>query len=92
MGSETHLAALATTALIHSAVAFAGTIRFAGIPSSTCVSSCIDGRSRLQRGEVRTRDFTDISIPRCYLSRMCEEGLLVKLGYGRYRAAALKAA
>ncbi|ESW77998.1 hypothetical protein X770_32585 [Mesorhizobium sp. LSJC269B00] len=41
-----------------------------------------------ERGEVRTRDLTDVGIPRCYLSRMCEEGLLVKVGYGRYRAAA----
>ncbi|WP_343286147.1 type IV toxin-antitoxin system AbiEi family antitoxin domain-containing protein [Mesorhizobium loti] len=41
------------------------------------------------RGEVRTRDFTDIGIPRCYLSRMCEDGLLVKVGYGRYRPTAL---
>ncbi|RJT28296.1 hypothetical protein D3227_34465 [Mesorhizobium waimense] len=44
------------------------------------------------RCEVRTRDLTDIGIPRCYLSRMCGEGLLVKVGYGRYRAAALTAA
>lgn len=44
------------------------------------------------RGEVRTRDLTDIGIPRCYLSKMCEEGLLVKVGYGRYRAALLKVA
>ncbi|RJT32858.1 hypothetical protein D3227_26055 [Mesorhizobium waimense] len=45
-----------------------------------------------ERGEVRTRDLTDIGIPRRYLSRMCEEGLLVKVGYGWYRAGALKAA
>jgi hypothetical protein len=43
-------------------------------------------------GEVRTRELTDIGIPLCYLSKMCEEGLLVKIGYGRYRAALLKAA
>lgn len=43
-------------------------------------------------GEVRTRDLTDIGIPRCYLSKMCEEGLLVKVSYGRYRAALLKVA
>ncbi|RJT28308.1 hypothetical protein D3227_34545 [Mesorhizobium waimense] len=41
-----------------------------------------------ERGEVRTRDLTDIGIPRCYLSRMCEEGLLVKVGHGWYCAAA----
>jgi hypothetical protein len=40
-----------------------------------------------ERSEVRTRDLTNIGIPRCYLSKMCEEGLLVKIGYGRYRAA-----
>jgi hypothetical protein len=45
-----------------------------------------------ERGEVRTRDLTDAGIPRCYLSKMCEEGLLVKVGYGRYRATVLKAA
>lgn len=45
-----------------------------------------------ERGEVRTRDLTAAGIPRCYLSRMCEEGLLVKVGHGRYRAAILKAA
>lgn len=45
-----------------------------------------------ERGEVRTRDLTDIGIPRCYLSKMCEEGLLVKVGYGRYRAVRLKVA
>ncbi len=29
---------------------------------------------------------------RCYLARLCNEGLLVKLGYGRYRAAVPKGA
>ncbi|MBM2709967.1 type IV toxin-antitoxin system AbiEi family antitoxin domain-containing protein [Mesorhizobium caraganae] len=43
-------------------------------------------------GEVRTCDLTTAGIPRCYLSRMCEEGLLVKVGYGRYRAVAVDAA
>ncbi|WP_281406443.1 MULTISPECIES: type IV toxin-antitoxin system AbiEi family antitoxin domain-containing protein [unclassified Mesorhizobium] len=36
---------------------------------------------------VRTRDLTNIGIPRCYLARMCNEGLLIKVGYGAYRAA-----
>ena len=40
-----------------------------------------------ERGEVRTKDLTDIGIPRCYLSRMCQENLIVKVGYGRYRPA-----
>ncbi|TIT20253.1 MAG: hypothetical protein E5W81_02760 [Mesorhizobium sp.] len=45
-----------------------------------------------ERGEVRTRDLINIGIPRCYLPRMCEEWLLVKVRYGRYRAATLKVA
>ncbi|RRH90974.1 hypothetical protein EH240_32620 [Mesorhizobium tamadayense] len=40
-----------------------------------------------ERGVVRTHDPTNIGIPRCYLSRMCNEGLLIKVGYGVYRAA-----
>ncbi|WP_338101634.1 type IV toxin-antitoxin system AbiEi family antitoxin domain-containing protein [Mesorhizobium tianshanense] len=46
----------------------------------------------LEKGEVRTKDLTDIGVPRCYLARMCEEGLLMKAGHGRYRAAVPKAA
>lgn len=45
-----------------------------------------------ERGIVRTRDLTDIGVPRCYLARMCEEGLLIKVGYGQYRAADRQAA
>ncbi|MGE0281405.1 MAG: type IV toxin-antitoxin system AbiEi family antitoxin domain-containing protein [Rhizobiaceae bacterium] len=45
-----------------------------------------------EKGEVRTCDLTDIGIPRCYLSRMCDEGLLIKIGYGIYRAADQEAA
>jgi hypothetical protein len=45
-----------------------------------------------QKGEVRTKDFTGIGILRCYLARMCDEGILVKIGNGRYRAADDKAA
>jgi hypothetical protein len=41
---------------------------------------------------VRTRDLTEVGIPRCYLSRMCKEELLVKVGYGRYRAVVSKVA
>jgi hypothetical protein len=40
-----------------------------------------------ERGVVLTRELTNIGVPRCYLTRMCNEGLLVKIGYGRYRAA-----
>lgn len=45
-----------------------------------------------ERGIVRTRDLTDIGIPRCYLARMCDEGLLIKVSYGIYRATNQKAA
>jgi hypothetical protein len=41
---------------------------------------------------VKTRDLTDIGVPRCYLSKMCDEGLLVKVGYGLYRIADRSAA
>jgi hypothetical protein len=40
-----------------------------------------------ERGVARTRELTDIRVPRSYLARMCKEGLLVKIGYGVYRAA-----
>jgi len=40
-----------------------------------------------ERGFVRTRDLTAIGIPRRYLARMCDEGLLVKVIYGLHRAA-----
>jgi hypothetical protein len=46
----------------------------------------------MERGEVRTRDLTSIGIPRCYLTRMCDEGLLIKVAYGIYRAAEQNAA
>ncbi|MGZ9111036.1 MAG: hypothetical protein ACXW3X_08145 [Rhodoplanes sp.] len=42
---------------------------------------------------MRTRELTAIGIPRCYLTRMCEEeGLLEKVSYGRYRATKRKVA
>jgi hypothetical protein len=44
----------------------------------------------LEMEVVRTKDLTDIGIPRCYLARMRNEGLLVKVGYGHYRAAVRK--
>ena len=46
----------------------------------------------LEKGTVRTRDLTDIGVPRCYLARMCDEGLLIKVGYGLYQAARREAA
>jgi hypothetical protein len=45
-----------------------------------------------ERGVVRTRELTDIGIPRCYLARMCAEELLERVGYGLYRAAKHKTA
>ncbi|BCG73367.1 hypothetical protein MesoLj113a_45250 [Mesorhizobium sp. 113-1-2] len=39
-----------------------------------------------EKSEVRTRELTGIGIPRCYLARICDEGLLIKVGYGIYRA------
>lgn len=45
-----------------------------------------------ERATVKTCDFTAIGIPRHYLAWMCEEGLLVKVGYGVYRAADCEAA
>ncbi len=38
------------------------------------------------------RDLADIGIPRCYLTRMCNEGLLIKVSYGLCRAAEREAA
>jgi hypothetical protein len=46
----------------------------------------------LERGIVRTRDLTAIGVPRCYLAKMCAEGLLEKVGYGRYRLGVQRAA
>lgn len=65
-------------------------IRLAGGPKPTLRERAV--RLALEKGEVRTKDLTDIGVPRCYLARICEEGLLVKVGYGRYRAAVPKAA
>ncbi|MER9017013.1 type IV toxin-antitoxin system AbiEi family antitoxin domain-containing protein [Mesorhizobium sp. M0768] len=65
-------------------------IRLAGGPKPTLRERAVS--LALERGEVRTKDLTEIGVPRCYLARMCEEGLLAKVGYGRYRAASPNAA
>ena len=54
----------------------------------------MNGRSplALEKGEVRTKDLTDIGVHRCYLARMCDEGHFAKVGYGRYRATVPNAA
>lgn len=36
-------------------------------------------------GVVRTKELGAIGIPRCYLARMCEEGLLEKVSYGQLK-------
>jgi len=41
---------------------------------------------------VQTFELTAIGIPRCDLSQMYDEGLLVRVGYGLYRAADKQAA
>jgi hypothetical protein len=46
----------------------------------------------LEKGEVRTKDLTDIGVHRCYLGQMRDEGLFVKVGYGHYRATVPNAA
>ncbi len=60
-------------------------IRLAGGPNPSLRERAVALAEK--HGEVRTKDLTDIGVHRCYLSRMCDEGLLVKTGYGRYRAA-----
>jgi hypothetical protein len=65
-------------------------IRLAGGPKETLRERAVT--LALEKGEVRTKELTDIGVHRCYLTRMCDEGLLVKVGYGRYRAAMPKAA
>ncbi len=45
-----------------------------------------------EREVVRTRDLSEIGVPHCYPARMCDEGRLIKVGYGLYRAARRKVA
>jgi hypothetical protein len=68
----------------------AETLRLAGGPKPSLRDRAVALVS--ERGVVRTRELTKIGVHRCYLARMCEEGLLVKVGYGRYRAAEHNAA
>nr|WP_283418775.1 type IV toxin-antitoxin system AbiEi family antitoxin domain-containing protein [Sphingopyxis sp. Geo48] len=39
-------------------------------------------------GTVRTKDLEAVGVPRQYPPMMCREGLLIRVGYGVYRAAA----
>jgi hypothetical protein len=64
--------------------------RMAGKPKPSLRERAITLAHEL--GTVRTRDFSDIGVPRCYLGRMCDEGLLIKVAYGCYRAAEREAA
>lgn len=65
-------------------------IRLAGGPKLTLRERAVALAS--EKGDVRTKELTDIGVHRCYLARMVDEGLLVKVGYGRYRAAVAIAA
>ncbi|NKL37141.1 hypothetical protein GFL49_25890 [Rhizobium leguminosarum bv. viciae] len=65
-------------------------MRLAGGPKPTLRERAV--ALALEKGEVRTKDLTDIGVHRCYLARMVAEGLLIKAGYGRYRAALQRAA
>lgn len=40
-----------------------------------------------RNGIVRTKDLEAIGVPRQYPPMMCREGLLIRIGYGVYRAA-----
>ena len=48
-----------------------------------------DRALELARGRdfVTTKELQAVGVHRCYLTPMCEEGLLVRVGHGRYRAA-----
>jgi hypothetical protein len=48
-------------------------IRLAGGPKPTLRERAVS--LALEKGEVRTKDLTDIGVPRCYLARICEEGV-----------------
>lgn len=63
-------------------------IRLAGGPRPTIRQIAV--ALALDKGEVRTQDLTKIGVHRCYLSRMCDEGLLVKVRHGVYRAGATR--
>jgi hypothetical protein len=41
-----------------------------------------------RNGTVRTKDLEAVGVPRQYPPMMCREGLLIRVGYGVYRAAA----
>jgi hypothetical protein len=59
------------------------------------VERAAERESRTVTGQIRhfiVEAMEHIGVPRCYLTRMCEEGLLIKVGYGRYRAGRFRAA
>ena len=53
-------------------------IRLAGGPKPSLRQRAVALAQEL--GVVRTKELTNIGIPRCYLARMCDEGLLTKEG------------
>jgi len=44
------------------------------------------------KGTVTSKELQQIGVPRCYMTYMCEEGLLIRVGHGLYRAATEAAA
>jgi|AGTN01.2.fsa_nt_gi hypothetical protein len=38
------------------------------------------------KGTVTSKELQQIGVPRCYMTYMCEEGLLIRVGHGLYRA------
>ncbi|MGE3475955.1 MAG: type IV toxin-antitoxin system AbiEi family antitoxin domain-containing protein [Rhodospirillaceae bacterium] len=44
------------------------------------------------KGNVTSKEFQQIGVHRCYLTYMCAEGLLIRIGHGLYRAATEAAA
>jgi hypothetical protein len=45
-----------------------------------------------QKGTVTSKELQEIGVPRCYMTYMCAEGLLVRVGLGLYREATEAAA
>lgn len=60
--------------------------------SRTRPERSVDSLAKHQEIAIAAARDIAVGIPRCYLTRMCEEGLLIKVGYGRYRAVPRRAA
>lgn len=59
--------------------------RLAGGPKPSLIERAV--ALARKKGKVRTKDLTDIGVHRRYLARMCQEGSLIKVAHGLYRAA-----